>query len=326
MASQFPRQAKMTAIVLQSSLSRSGLVADALFPKVRTPCAFQFIDWQNKVNLQLVDDAIGCKTDVKEIDQNAFVLRTESTQDRALQISMGECCLESCGSDIDLAEAAEKGKTMQLTNTLLVQRERRAVLLATDESKYTANGSSVEPVVPGAPTAENEGGLYFLSKANLANANFALLNWFLPIQTNNYLTGRRTVAVMSQNTLNKLLVHPNFLGAGCMVGAITTKDAVAALLGVREIVIADAAYQNGESNWVPLWNDDYILFTASYKFLTADEPKPAFGMSAHSREWGTFYYLNPEKGPAEGVAMQKQSHDETEVVLTYKAATLVKLV
>lgn len=326
MASQFPRQAKMTAIVLQASINRSGLVADALFPKVRTPCFFQYVDWTNGANLKLVADAVGCKTDVKEIDPDAFAYVQKKTQDRALEISMGECCLTSCGDSVDLAALAEREKTELLTNMLLVGREKRAVEMATDESKYTARGSSVDPVAPDG-VLSNEGALYFLPKTSVADANFKLLQWFMPIQVNNHLTGVRTVAVMSQNTLNKLLVHPTFIGAGCMVNATTTKEAVAALLNVREIVIADAAYQSGSSSaWVPLWNDDYILFTASHKFLTSEQGRPSFGISAHSREWGTFYRIDEKKGPTGGVAMQKQSHDETEVVLTYKAATLVKLV
>lgn len=326
MGSIYPRLPKMSALVLQASLNRKGLVADAIFPKVRTACAFKYVDWTNAATVKLVEDAIGCKTDVKEIDPDAFTLKDASTQDRALQISMGECCLESCG-DVDLAELAEKGKTMQLTNSLLVGREKRAIALAVDESKYTANGTSGAPVVPGASNAVNEGGLYYLTKANLANSSFALLQWFLPIQTNNFLTGVRTVAIMSQATLNKFLVHPNFLGAGCIVGSMTTKEAVAALLGVREIIVADSAYQSGSNAaWTKLWNDDYIFLSASYNFLTAQDPTPAFGISAYTRNWAPYYYKKEEKGPTDGVVMQKQSHDETEVVLTYKAATLIKLV
>lgn len=329
MGSQFPSRAKLSAIVQQAQLKRSGLVADCIFPQVKTPCRFEYIDWTNGLNIKVVEDAVGCKTDVKEVDPEAFTLVTKKVDDHALQQSMGDCCVIACGDDAAYAAKKEQGKTIQLMNRLLIAREKRAIALATDESKYTANGTSGAPVAPGASTAVNEGGLYYLAKTNLDNANFALLKWFMPIQTNNFLSGRRTKAVMSQNTLNALLVHPNFLGAGCIVDAVTTKEKVASLLGVQEICVADAGYNNGVGPAVSLqglWPDEYILFTASYELVTPDEQQVAFGISAYDKGFRINNYVKPEKGPDNGVTMQKMSHDFTELVLSYKAATLVKIV
>lgn len=324
MASKFPSKPKLSAIVQQASLKRSGLVADCIFPPVKTPCRFDYIDWTNMQNIKVVEDAIGCKTDVKEVDPEAFTLVTGKLQDYALQQSMGDCCVTACGNDAEYASKKEAGKTLQLMNRLLIARERRAIALATDESKYTDNDAKA----PGATGAVNEGGMYKLANSNLINANFALLKWFLPIQTNNFMTGRRTKAVMSQNTLNKLLTHPDFIGAGCMVDPMTTKEKVASLLQVDEICVGDAGFNNGVGASVSmqaLWPDEYILFTASYELISSEEQQVAFGITAYDKGFRLHHYVKPEKGPDQGVEMQKQSHDLTEIVLSYKAATLVKI-
>lgn len=330
MSSAFPSKSKLSAIVQQASLKRSGLVADAIFPQVKTPTRFDYIDWSNAANIKLVDDAVSCKTDVHEIDPEAFTLVSAKVEDHALQQSMGDCNITVCGDEAAYIAKKEQGKTLQLMNRLLIGREKAAIALAVDETKYTANGTQGSPVLPGASGAVNEGGLYYLDKSDyLDNANAALLKWFLPIQTNNFLSGKRNVAVMSQNTLNKLLVHPNFLGAGCIVDAITTQDKVASLLGVQKIVVADAGFNNGTGATVSLqtlWSDDYILFTASYEFLTSDEQQVAFGISAYDKGFRVNHYIKEEKGPDSGVEMQKIAHDLTPIVLSYKAATLVKIV
>lgn len=329
MAQLPPTKPKPTAIVQQAFLKRSGLVADCILPPVKTPCNFEYIDWTNAQNIEVVDAAVTCKSDVKEVDTDAWTLVQKKVQDKALEQSMGECCITSCGDDAAYAARLEAGKTVQLTNRLLILREKEVTALVTDETKYTANGTSGSPVVPGASGAVNEGGLYYLTKANLNSASFALLKWFQPIQTGNYLTGMRTKAVMSQNTLNAFLSHPNFLGAGCIVDPITTKEKVAALLGVREICIGDAYFNNGVGPTVSMqanWSDDYILFTASYEMLTANEPQVGFGFSAYDKGMRVNYRIDEKKGPDGGVEMQKIAHDLTPVIMTYKAATLVKLV
>ena len=305
-------------------MKRSGLVADCLLPPVTTDCRFDYIDWTNAQNVKVVEDAIGCKTDVKEVDPEAFVLASGKVQDYALVQSMGDCCVTACGNDAAYAAKKEQGKTLQLMNRLLIGRERRAIALATDETKYTDNLL----LAPGAGGAVNEGGLYKLALASFTNSSFALLKYFQPIQTNNFTTGPRTIAVMSQNTLNNFLSHPNFLGAGCALDAITTIDKVASLLGVRKICVADAGYNNGVGQTVTMQSffpDNYILFTASYEFITSDEQQVAFGISPYDKGFKINNYLKPEKGPGAGVEMQKMAHDYTELVLSYKAATLVKL-
>lgn len=325
MSSNFPSRAKLSAIVLQASLKRSGLVADCIFPQVKTPCMFEYIDWSNQLNVQVVNDAVGCKTDVHEVDPEAWTLTAAKVQDHALQQAMGDCCVTVCGDDAAYAAKKEAGKTIGLMNRLLISREKRAIALATNEAAYTSNLA----LKPGDVGAVNEGGLYNLALTSYQNPTFSLLKYLQPIQTNNYLSGRRTVAVMSQNRLNDLLSHPNFLGAGCMVGAMTTADAVASLLGVNKICIADAGYNNGVGGAVSLqglWPDNYIWFGSSYALTTPDEAQVTFGISAYDKGFRVNSYMKEEKGPDGGVEMQKMAHDLTEVVLSYKAATLVKLV
>lgn len=323
MASPFPSQNKMSAIVQQASLKRSGLVADCIFPQVKTPCRFDYIDWSNGLNVKVADDAIACKTDVHEVDPEAWTLSQGKVEDHALAQAMDDCCVTACGDDAVMAAKREQGKTVQLMNRLLIAREKRAVALAVgDLTKYTDNLL----LAPGAVGTVNEAGRYNLTAANFADPNFALLKWFQPIQQNNFLTGRRTKAIMSQATLNGLLSHPNFLGAGCLVPALTTSSQVAALLGVNEICIADAGYNNGVGATVSMqsfWPAGYILFTASYDLQTSDEAQVAFGISAYDKGFRVNYYKKAEKGPDDGVTMQKQAHDLTEIVLSYKAATLV---
>lgn len=327
MASQFPSVPALSAIIQQATTKRSGLVADCIFPPVKTPCFFQYIDWTNGLNIKIVEDAVTCKSDVKEVDPEAWTLVSKKVEDHALQQSMGDCCVTVCG-DQAYATKKEQGKTIQLMNRLLLARERRAAVLATTEASYTSNGTSGAPVAPSSATI-NEGGLYFLTAANLASPSFALLQWFMPIQANNYMTGRRTVAVMSRNKLNALLVHPNFKDAGCVVDPLSTESKVAALLGVDKICVADAGYNNSVGPSVSLtgiWPDEYIWFGASYEFVTSEDPQVAFGISAYDKGFRVNHYIKEEKGPDAGVDMQKQAHDLTEVVLTYKAATLVKIV
>lgn len=328
MASQFPSRNKLSAIVQQASLKRSGLVADCIFPPVKTDCRFDYIDWTKSQNLKIVEDAIGCKTDVREVDPEAWTLSSAKVQDHALSQSMDDCCVTSCGNDAALSAKKEQGKTMQLMNRLLINREKRAIDLVLNESLYTSNGTSGAPVAPSSSTV-NEGGLYFLTSANFINPSFALLKWFQPIQTNNPMSGRRTVAVMSQNTLNNFLSHPNFLGAGCSVDPITTQQKVAGLLGVNKICVSDAFYNNGVGATVSMtafFPDNYILFTSSYELMSSDEAQVAFGISAYDKGFRVNHWLKEEKGPDGGVEMQKIAHDYTEVILSIKGATLVKLV
>ena len=321
MATNFPRQAVATAIVQESFLKVTGLVADCIFPRVQTPCFFQYIDWTNGINIQLVDDAVSCKSDVKEVDPEAFTLVTGKVKDHALSQSMGDCCETLCGGP-DLSARKEQGKTVQLLNRLLINREREAVVLATTESNYVAGSGAPDGV------KSNEGVMWTITPTNFNDPNFALLKYFQYIQVGNKRTGRRTKAVMSQNKLNAFMSHPDFLGAGCIVDPVTTSSKVAALLGVNEICVADAYYNSAVGptpTYTSLWPDEYILFTASYDMLTADEQQVGFGFTAYDKGMRVNYYLKEEKGPDAGVQMQKQAHDLTPIVMTYLAATLVKV-
>lgn len=323
MASPFPQRPKLSAIVQTASLKRKGLVADCIFPLVKTACKFSYIDWSDDINeARVINDLLGCKTDVHEVDSAPFTLVDKSLQFHGLTQALGECCVVTCGDDGAFASKIEAGKTRQLMNKLLIAREKRAIALATTLSNYTNNVA----LVPGAGGAVNEGGRYNLAAADFANPNFALLKWFQPIQQSNVLSGNRNKAVMSQATLNGFLSHPNFIGVGCLPNPQTTKDAVAALLGVQEICVADAQYNDGlgaTPSIVNAWPTGYILFVTSYDLVTSEDEQFSFGITAYDKGMFQFNYVKEEKGPGTGVVMQKLTHDLTEVVLSYKAATLV---
>ena len=110
MSSPFQSKNKLSAIVQQASLKRSGLVADCIFPPIKTPCRFDYIDWTKAANIKVVEDAVGCKTDVREVDPEAFTLVSAKVEDHALQQSMGDCCVTACGDDAAYAAKKEAGK------------------------------------------------------------------------------------------------------------------------------------------------------------------------------------------------------------------------
>ena len=323
MASAYPSRPKLSAIVQQATLNRAGLVADCIFPQVKTDCKFSYIDWSQEVNgLKLISDAVGCKTNVHEVDSTPFILVDKSLADHALAQALGECCVNVCGDDGAYNSKIEAGKTRQLMNKLLIQREKRAITLATTLGNYVDQGVKL----PTDPTAAVEGGRFNITQANVNDPNFKLLRWFLGIQENLKTGGNRNVMITDRATLNAILAHPNFIGSGCAVDPMTTADNVAAILGLSKICIADATYNDGLEavpNMVKLWPAGYILFTTSYDFVTAQDETFAFGISAYNRGMQQYNWEEKSKGPTSGVVMQKISHDLTEVVLSYKAATLV---
>lgn len=321
MASNYPSKPKLSAITQVATLKRSGLVADCIFPPVKTVCSFDYIDWSTEQNgLKLINDIISCKSDVKEVDSDPFTLVTKRLQDHALSQSLGECCVMACGDDAAYQSKIEMGKTRQLVNKLLINREKEAIDLATTLASYTDGTAST----PALFASGVDGVRFALTKANFNLSSFALLKFFQPIQ--NRALVKRNVAVMDQATLDGFLSHPDFLGAGCIVDPLTTKEKVAAILGVEKICIADANYNDGAGaavNMAKLWPAGYVLFTSSYEFVTSQDETLAFGITAYDQGLDQFTWVDPKKGKGAGVTMQKVSHDFTSVVLSFKAATLV---
>lgn len=321
MASQYPNSAKLSAIVQQIGLKRSGLVADCIFPLVKTDCLFSYIDWSADINAaRLVDDYLGCKTRVHEVDSEPYVLTSKKLSDWGLSQVLSECCVSICGDD--QSGKIEIGKTRQLTNKLLVAREKRAVTLATTVTNYT-DMSTALPSAGGV-----DGGRFLLSAANFADPNYALLAYFQGVQTGSARGIKKNIAVMDQATLNGLLSHPNFIGAGYQPVPLTTQQQVANLLGVDKICLADAAYNDSlgaTPNLGKFWPAGFILFTSSYEFVTSADETLAFGITAYNRGLQQKTWIDPEIGPGEGALMQKITHDMTEIVLSYLAGTLVKI-
>lgn len=319
-----PSRPKLSAITLEATLNRSGLVADCIFPPVQTECKFSYIDWTEELKeLKSIQDHVTCKSDANELDLGNLKIVDASTKDRALSQVLDECCVVICGDD-SMSSKIEAGKTRQLTNKLLIGREERAIAMATDTTKYSDQGFDL----PGAEDSDVDGGYFKITPTNFNDVNYNLLKWFQGINENAQF-GKRNVMVTDQATLNAMLANQSFIGRGCFTNPTTTADQLAALLGLEKICIADARYNDGLGEQVTmkkLWPANTILFTSSHEFVTSQDQQFSFGITAFTQPIQQFTWLDPKKGKGNGALMQKIGHDLTEVVLSYKAATLVKIV
>lgn len=314
----------VSAIITQAALKREGLVADVLFPPVESECKFGIINWDKMEGLVETDDTLSCNGDVKEIDTTGMTVQYFGTKDRGNAVPITECCISACGK-VDLKAKIENTKMVSTMDNLLINREKRAIAIATNEASYTDNTTKK----PGEAGAVNEGGLFKLALADLKDQTKDMLGYFQPIQNKNYLTGVRNIVVMTQSTLDLFIKHVTFIGHGCSVAPSTNAAQVASLLKVDKIVIADAGYNNsvvpGTVNIQGLWPDNYILFAAVRPLSFTEENKPVFGASPYTTNFETNYWVDPKKGKGKGTVFGKITHDLTEQLVTIKAATLVKL-
>lgn len=315
---------KLSTIVQSANLNRSGLVADCIFPQVAVGAKhFSYIDFMNAENMaRIVDDSVTCKSNVKEVGGEDLKLVDASLKDHALAQSLGECNITVCGDEGRVIAQLEAAKTRNLLNKLLTSREARAIALATDTTKFGA-------AVTTAPTASTQidGGYYTISATNFNDPNYGLRRYFQGFQE--YARyGQFNTMVTDLATLNTMLSHPQFIGYGLVPTPMASQQTLASLLGVQKICIADATYNDGVGDTPAMkrfWPTGTILFTKSYGMSSTTEETFAFGISAYNRGFQQFTWLDENKGPEEGVLMQKQSHDLTEVVLSYNAALLVKV-
>lgn len=319
----FESRPELSAVTQQISLNREGLVADVIFPEVNTGCKFSYVNWENGLkDIRPTDDNVSCKTDAKEVDIGAYGLVDASTNDRALIQVLDECCVTVCGKP-QIKQEIEVTKTRELANKLLVGREERAIALATDESKYEDNAS----LTPNDDGAVVDGGLFTISRSSFFDEDFNAREYLNGIN-DNAAFGMRNIMVTDRATMNALLTHRSFLGYGCQVDPKTSAESLASLLGLDRVVIADAKYDDGigaQTNIKKLWPKGYIFFASSQDFVTSNDQKFAFGITAFSQRLESFTWIDEKKGKGEGARIQKIGHDLTEVVLSYKAATLVKL-
>lgn len=312
----------LSAISQEQTLNRQGLVADCIFPPVQTGCTFSYIDWTAELEgLKSINDHVTCKSDAKEVDTGAMKLVSARTTDRALIQPLEECCLTVCGENIDAKVAAQK--TRALGNKLLIGREERAINMLTDESKYETNTG----LTPSSANAKVDGGVFVITPTNFDDPNFDLLAWFQGIN-DNAKYGKKNVMVTDQATVNRMLRHPSFIGAGYAPVATTTVENLASYLGLSKICVADARYNDGVGetvNMTKLWPAGTIAFVSSYEFISSMDAQFSFGISAYTQGLEQNTWLDEKKGKGAGAMMQKIGHDLTEVVLSYKAATLVKI-
>lgn len=332
--SLYPNKARLADIALEAGLNRKGLVASCIFPEIEVPsCKFDYIDWTDVANGQGVldkmrptDDSVGCYSQVKMIDPSVFEYRTKQTQEHSLKMILKDCCESACTPSGRLPFDKDAKKTQEQTDILLINREIRAINLATDKSAYTpvalnpSNGVTTE-------TTKSEGALYTLTQAQLRDPNFDLLGFFQGIQIGNWETGMRNKMVLDLATLTAMQRHPTFKMGGCAVPPLAMANEIAALLKLKEICVADAAYNSAlpgapidmEKMWGP-----FIFLSRSLDMIDTDDTKRGFGFSAFTKEMKSRIYFDEDLG-TEGGNVQKIYHDFTEVVTDRKSSTLIEL-
>ena len=318
--SNYPNKARLLDIVQEAGLKRSGLVASCIFPEIEVPsCNFEYIDWkQEYADLKPVNDLVGCYSQPHRVDGTPFEYIQGKTKEHALDVVLKECCLSACTPDGRLPFNIDAKKSQQTVDKLLLNREIAAVALATNESSYTAGSNPL--------TESSDGKMFTLARATIFGASYDLLGLFQTIQQKAQF-GMRNTLTLDLATWYAMLRHPSFKDGGCAIPVMAQQDALASLLGVQKICIADAAYNTAAPgspvNLGKFWGN-YILMTASFGMVTPDEPTRGFGFSAYTKAMTNRIYWDDKVG-ADGGNVEVISHDLTAVVADINMGTLIKL-
>lgn len=318
--STYPNTARLTTIVQEAGLKRSGLVASCIFPEVEVPsCNFEWIDWkQDYENLKLTDDTIGCYSQPHRVDPGSFEYIQGKTKEHALDMVLKECCVSACTPDGRLPFNIDAKKTQQLVDKILLNRELAAIAKATNESAYTAGSAPL--------TEASDGKMFTLTRTDIFDEDYDILGLFQAIQ-DNAAFGARNTMVLDRPTLNAMLRHPKFKPGGCAIPVMAAESEVAALLGLDKVCVADARYNSAlpgaAANLTKIWGS-YILLTRSFDVVTPDEATRTFGFSAYTKDLSNRVYFDNTIGSGGG-NVQVVSHDLTEIIADIQAATLIKL-
>lgn len=322
--STYPNTARLTDIVQEAGLKRSGLVASCLFPEVEVPaCAFEWIDWkQTYADLKLTDDTVGCYSQPHRIDPGSFVYLNGKTKEHALDMVLKECCVSACTTDGRLPFNIDAKKTQQLVDRMLLNREISAVAKATQESAYTAGNNT--NLLNGSEASD--GKIYTFARATIFADTYDILGLFQAIQ-NQAALGAHNTMVIDRVTMTAMLRHAKFKPGGCAVPVMAAEDEIAALLGLDKVCIADSRYNTATPgspiSLSRIWGS-YIWLGKSYGLVTPDEATRTFGFSAYTKDLTNRVYFDNTIG-SDGGNVQVVSHDLTEVVADIQAATLIKL-
>ena len=318
--STYPNTARLTTIVQEAGLKRSGLVASCIFPEVEVPsCNFEWIDWKKDYeNLKLTDDTIGCYSQPHRVDPGSFEYIQGKTKEHALDMVLKECCVSACTPDGRLPFNIDAKKTQQLVDKILLNRELSAIAKATDESAYDAGSSPL--------TEASDGKMFTLARTDIFDEDYDILGLFQAIQ-DNAAFGARNTMTLDRATLNAMLRHPKFKPGGCAIPVMAAESEVAALLGLDKVCVADARYNSAlpgaATNLTKIWGS-YILLTRSFDVVTPDEATRTFGFSAYTKDLTNRVYFDDKIG-SDGGNVQVVSHDLTEIIADIQAATLIKL-
>lgn len=315
---------KTVAVLNKINQEAKGLVADEIFPKIKTEKKFSYLDWE-PVLLNLTvenNDLVTCRDKVKHVDSKGFKEIISKTQDHAFAQNLCEPEITSSSEPVN-ATQRDLSKTRQLANKLLLAREKRAIDLALTEGFYQSNSQNAKP---SAQNAKIDGGLFKVSATNFWDAAYDAVGFIQEIQDLAKF-GARSKMILSPATLSKLLRHPSAVGVGFNPRAKSTKEELEDELGLK-IVVANGQYNDGIGDQVALekfFPANVILLTRSVELSDTEDSEFSFGFSAHTQDLTVFNNLDFDYGKGAGSVIQKIGHDLTETVISYKAATLIKL-
>lgn len=343
--SRYPSKARLAGFMQGAGFNRDGLVADAIFPRVQVLTQhYDYIDWgetENKDgvydNLRTIEDVIGCYSQAKRINPDNFVYKSGKVLDHALEKPLTECGVSACTPDGRLPFSIDQQKAQSLINRLLLNREQVAYDLATDETKYR-DLAATTAAIPSITTLEQqaefaaEGALIDLTTAGqggisaLRDQDYDLLGLMKSIQRNNFKGGRFNKMITNMEAADLMTLNNSFKDGGCVVPAVTSIESIRNLLGLDEVVAADAAVNvalPGGTAQLDRIFGNYILLTRSFDLVQTTDESRFFGFSAFVDGLGQHFYREENKGK-QGIEILKAHHDLTPHVADYQSAVLIK--
>jgi hypothetical protein len=164
------------------------------------------------------------------------------------------------------------GKTRRLTNSALLNRERRVANLATNTANVTNNETLVGAAQWSDPTSDP------MAATRRARNSMRSKAGVLPNRL-----------VLGWNVFDVLRTHPKVVDY--LDGGRASEQDLAEYFEVERVIVARAIYNSGReglaTNLVDLWGND-ALFTYQSNVVAADEP--SFGYQFEAQRLGIFRY------------------------------------
>ena len=270
-----------TQIALAYRNEATDYIADAVLPRISTAEKFSYNVFDKGTFLKIPESKpIGRKGAVPEITGQGREL-TASTNDYAIDevVPLADIKTYQAGlTAIDPEEVA----AMRLSDYLLLQREARVAKLVTDPATYVS-GNSVA-----------------LSGANKWSDPSSDPVKTLLMQMDKMFRRPNTV-VMGQTAHTALVTHPKIVSAYNRtngVSGVVPDSSLAALLGVREVIVGMAWGDTAAPGQDPLlgriWGDSVAMF---YKnALSVDTRSATFGFTAQYEDQTSADFYDFNKG------------------------------